>query len=61
MNIYLLSLIILMVLGLLLLLGVLIFSFLKYLQRTRYPHWKFLDFVSVGYLEHLYKKYVKRV
>ena len=61
MNIYLLSLIILMVLGLLLLLGVLIFSFLKYLQRIRYPHWKFLDFVSVGYLEHLYKKYVKRV
>ena len=61
MNIYIFSLIILMALGLLLLVVVMIFSFLKHLQRTRYPNWKFLDYFSVGYLEHLYKKYIKRV
>jgi len=40
---------------------VMIFSFLKQLKKDRFPNWKFLDYVSVGYLEHLYKKYIKRV
>jgi hypothetical protein len=40
--------------------GVLFFSFLKYLKRTRYPNWKFPDYVSVGYAEYLYKKYIKK-
>lgn len=50
-------------LGLFLLLIVLtiIFSVLKNLQRTRFPHWTFLDYVSVGYVRHLYLKYIKRV
>ena len=61
MNIYLILLIVLMSLGALLLIGVMFFSFLKYLKKTRYPNWKFPDYVSVGYAEHLYKKYIKRM
>jgi hypothetical protein len=61
MNIYLILLIVLMCLGVLLLLGVMFFSFLKHLKKTRYPNWKFPDYVSVGYAEHLYKKYIKRM
>jgi uncharacterized membrane protein affecting hemolysin expression len=52
---------ILLSLGLVLLVGVLVFSYLKHLKRTRYNGWKFLDYVSVGYAEHLYKKFIKRV
>jgi len=48
-------------LGAVLLLGVLVFSFLKHLQRTRFSNWTFLDYVSVGYAEHLYNKYIKRI
>ena len=47
-------------LAILLFLGVLFFSYLKYLKRTYYPNWKFPDYISVGYAEYLYKKYVKR-
>lgn len=43
-----------------LILGVLFFSALKYLKRTRCPGWKFPDYVSVGYAEYLYKKYIKK-
>jgi len=52
---------ILLVLGLVFLAGVLVFSYLKHLKKTRFPEWKFLDFISVGYAEHLFKKYIKRV
>lgn len=51
---------VLVCLAILLFLGVLFFSYLKYLKRTYYPNWKFPDYVSVGYAEYLYKKYVKR-
>ncbi|MDB5007642.1 MAG: hypothetical protein JWQ84_918 [Mucilaginibacter sp.] len=51
---------ILMSLAIILFLGVLFFSYLKYLKRTYWPNWKFPDYVSVGYAEYLYKKYIKR-
>lgn len=47
-------------LAILLLVGTMVFSFLKNLQRTRYPHWTFLDYISVGYVRHLYLKYILR-
>jgi len=47
--------------AILLFMGVLFFSYLKYLKRTYYPNWKFPDYISVGYAEYLYKKYIKRV
>ena len=47
-------------LAILLFLGVLFFSYIKYLKRTYYPNWKFPDYISVGYAEYLYKKYIRR-
>lgn len=52
--------IIFFVIAILLMVGTMLFSWLKSLQRTRYPHWTFLDYVSVGYAKHLYLKYIKR-
>jgi len=51
---------ILLSLGIFLIVAILFFSFLKYIQRTYYPKWKFPDYVSVGYAEYLFNKYVKR-
>lgn len=53
--------IILLSLAIVLVLAVFLFSFLKGLKNEGRLNWKFLDYVSVGYLEHLYKKYIKRV
>lgn len=39
---------------------VLIFRLLKHLKNTRFPNWTFLDYVSVGYAEHLVNKYIRR-
>jgi hypothetical protein len=47
-------------LAILLLFGTIIISFLKSLQKTKYPHWTFLDYISVGYARHLYLKYILR-
>ncbi len=33
---------------------------LKALKKDRFPNWTFLDYLSVGYVEHLYTKYIKR-
>jgi len=44
----------------LLFIGVLFFSYIKYLKRTYFPRWKFPDYISVGYAEYLYRKYIKR-
>jgi hypothetical protein len=52
--------IVLLSLALLLLIGILFFSFLKYLKRNYYPNWKFPDYASVGYMEYLFHKYIKR-
>lgn len=38
--------------------GVIFFSFAKLLKRNYFQGWKILDYVSVGYAEHLYKKYI---
>jgi hypothetical protein len=43
-----------------LLIVVMILSFLKSLKNDRFPKWKFLDYFSVGYIEHLYIKYILR-
>lgn len=46
--------------AILLILAILFFSFLKLIKRKYYPNWKFPDYVSVGYAEYLYHKYIKR-
>jgi hypothetical protein len=43
-----------------LILGIIFFSFLKYLKREYFPKWKFPDYISVGYAEYLYHKFIKR-
>jgi hypothetical protein len=52
--------IILFVLAILLLVGTIVISWLKQLQRTRFQKWTFLDYISVDYVKHLYLKYIKR-
>jgi hypothetical protein len=51
---------ILLSLGIFLIVAILFFSLLKYIKKNYYPNWKFPDYVSVGYAEYLYKKYIKR-
>ncbi|WP_162996540.1 hypothetical protein [Mucilaginibacter celer] len=46
--------------ALLLILGIIFFTIVKYIQRKYYPTWKFPDYVSVGYMEYLYHKFIKR-
>jgi hypothetical protein len=43
-----------------LILGIIFFSFLKYIKKQYYPNWKFPDYVSVGYAEYLYHKFIKK-
>jgi hypothetical protein len=52
--------IILLGLALLLIFGVLFFGTLKSIKKRYYPNWKFPDYISVGYAEYLYRKFVKR-
>ena len=52
--------IILFALAILLLVGTMVISWLKQLQRTRFQKWTFLDYISVDYIKHLYLKYIKR-
>ena len=40
--------------------GVIFFSLLKYIKKRYYPTWKFPDYISVGYAEYLYHKFIKR-
>ncbi|MGN6394652.1 MAG: hypothetical protein ACTHMI_03750 [Mucilaginibacter sp.] len=60
MNILLIFVTVLMILGATLFVGVLFFSYLKYLKKTRYPNWKFPDYISVGYAEYLYNKFIRK-
>ncbi|WP_114936378.1 hypothetical protein [Mucilaginibacter endophyticus] len=46
--------------ALLLILGVLFFGTLKSIKKRYYPNWKFPDYISVGYAEYLYRKFIKR-
>ena len=40
--------------------GIAFFSFLKWIKRAYYPNWKFPDYISVGYAEYLYHKFIKK-
>ncbi|OOQ58493.1 hypothetical protein [Mucilaginibacter pedocola] len=46
--------------ALLLILGIIFFSILKWIKKKYYPTWKFPDYISVGYAEYLYHKFIKR-
>ncbi|MBD1393183.1 hypothetical protein [Mucilaginibacter glaciei] len=60
MNIYYTTGIIILSLAGILIAGVIFFSFLKYIKKHYYPNWKFPDYISVGYAEYLYYKFIKR-
>ena len=48
-------------LGIALVLIVVVLGSMKDLKREDKLDWKFLDYFSVGYLVHLYRKFIKRV
>jgi hypothetical protein len=52
--------VVLLSLAAILILGIIFFSFLKYIKKQYYPNWKFPDYVSVGYAEYLYHKFIKK-
>ena len=52
--------VVLLSLAAILILGIIFFSFLKYIKRKYYPNWKFPDYVSVGYAEYLFHKFIKK-
>lgn len=52
--------IIILAIAALLIVGIIFFSFLKYIKKQYYPNWKFPDYISVGYAEYLYHKFIKR-
>ncbi|MFI5136297.1 MAG: hypothetical protein ACHQIM_00630 [Sphingobacteriales bacterium] len=60
MNVFILSIQVLLCIAVLLFIGVLFFSFLKFLKKAYFPKWKFPDYISVGYAEYLYKKFIKK-
>jgi hypothetical protein len=51
---------VILMLAIILILGVIFFSYLKYIKKRYYPTWKFPDYISVGYAEYLYHKFIKR-
>jgi hypothetical protein len=53
-------LVVVMFIAVFLVFATMLISWLKGLQKTRYPQWTFLDYLSVGYAKHLYLKYVIR-
>jgi hypothetical protein len=50
----------LLTVSLLMIAGIAFFSFLKWIKRAYYPNWKFPDYISVGYAEYLYHKFIKK-
>jgi len=46
--------------SLLLIAGIVFFNLLKWIQKSYHPSWKFPDYISVGYAEHLYHKFIKK-
>ena len=50
----------LLVIAFALIFGVIFFSILKFIKKKYYPYWKFPDYISVGYAEYLYHKFIKR-
>ncbi len=51
---------ILLSLAIFLILAIAFFSLLKYIKKQYYPNWKFPDYISVGYAEYLYRKFIKK-
>ena len=51
---------VLLAVAFILIFGVIFFSLLKYIKKRYYPTWKFPDYISVGYAEYLYHKFIKR-
>jgi len=51
---------ILLSLAILLVIGTIVISWLKSLQRGYFQKWTFLDYISAGYARHLYVKYIRR-
>jgi hypothetical protein len=51
---------ILLCLAIFLIVAILFFSLLKYIKKQYYPNWKFPDYISVGYAEYLYHKFIKK-
>ena len=43
-----------------LIVALLFFSMLKHIKKRYYPNWKFPDYISIGYADYLYEKYIKR-
>ena len=39
---------------------IMVLTFMKSLKKDYFPNWKFLDYFSVGYAEHLFIRYIKR-
>jgi hypothetical protein len=54
-----LFLIVLLSVSALLIVGIAFFSILKFIKKRYYPNWKFPDYVSVGYAEYLYHRFIK--
>ena len=60
MNAYSSLFIVLMFTAVFLIMCTMIIGLLKNLQRSRFPQWTFLDYISVGHAKHLYVKYILR-
>ncbi|MEB0260369.1 MULTISPECIES: hypothetical protein [unclassified Mucilaginibacter] len=52
--------VVLLAISITLILCIAFFSFLKYIKKRYYPTWKFPDYISVGYAEYLYHKFIKK-
>jgi hypothetical protein len=59
MPIFIITIKVLLAIACLLFAGVIFFSFLKYLKKNYFPTWKFPDYISVGYAEYLFRKYIQ--
>jgi len=60
MNVVIIFVKILLTLAATLFVGVLFFGSMKLIKKHYFPTWKFPDYISVGYAEYLYKKYIRR-
>jgi hypothetical protein len=52
--------IVLLTISSLLIFGIIFFSILKWIKKNYYPNWKFPDYASVGYMEYLFHKFIKK-
>jgi hypothetical protein len=59
MGLFILTIKVLLIIASLLFSSVIFFGFLKYLKKNYFPAWKFPDYISVGYAEYLYKRFIQ--